>query len=377
MRNLIYRIVDSASKIEKSEWDLIFGDIPQGYEFFKAIDESNLPGFSFHYILIYEDKDILLIAPLFIADFNLDIAVKGISKIIIRGIREIFPRFLVLKTLFCGSPISENGVLGIRTDLKNKDVLMGELTEIMKDICNKNDISFIVFKDFLKKDLQPLEYLKHSGFFVAESFPTVIVELGFNSLDDYFKSLGHNTRKELRHKVKKAKSTSDIEVKVADSIENIIDEVYELYLNTYNAGNVKFEKLTKDFFINAARYIRPQTKFFLYYLKGKIVAFNLCFAYPDLLIDEFIGFDYDISYKYNLYFFSWCYNIDWCLKNSIRYYQVGQTDYHPKIRLGGRLIPLYAYVRYRNPVLNLILRLFAKFLQPTNFDEDIKSNAWK
>jgi hypothetical protein len=96
--------------------------------------------------------------------------------------------------------------------------------------------------------------------------------------------------------------------------------------------------------------------------------------YKDLFIDKFIGFDYDISKKYNLYFVSWCFNVEWCLKNSIRFYQTGQTDYYPKLKLGGRLIPLYAYLRHENLLLNLILKLLALFLKPENFDEDIKSN---
>ena len=45
----------------------------------------------------------------------------------------------------------------------------------------------------------------------------------------------------------------------------------------------------------------------LYYVNGKLSAFNLCFVYNDLLIDKFIGFDYEIARQYSLYFVSWCY----------------------------------------------------------------------
>lgn len=367
MKELTYRILDSVSLIEKSEWDLIFGDIPEGYDFFKTIEESKIKEFSFSYVLIYEGKDILLIACLFTADFNLDIAVSGISQKLIQGIRKLIPGFFIVKTLFCGSPFGENGILGIRKGLKDKNTLIYELIKITGVICKKKHIPLIIFKDFLKDDLVILEPLKTQGFFRVESFPSVITELHFNSLDDYFRSLSYNTRKDLRRKIKNATSKGNIEVKVADSIEDIIDDIYRLYLNTYNAGSVKFEKLTKEFFINAARLMPGQTKFFLYYLGRRLAAFNLCFVYKDTLIDKFIGFDYDIAYKYNLYFFSWCYNIEWCLKNSLRYYQVGQTDYYPKLKLGGEIILLYAYIKHNNPIMNLILRLLAKFLKPADF----------
>lgn len=371
MKKLSHKIFDSVRKIEKSEWDLIFGELLQGYEFYRSIEESGLEGFSFYYVLIYEDERLALIAPVFTSDFKLDIAVGGIIQGLIQAIRKIIPRFLILKTLFCGSPISENGVLGISKGAENKEVLIYELIKIMEEFCRHSRIPLILFKDFLKEDLPLLEPLSTKGFFAAESFPTVVAELHYNSIDEYFASLSHNTRKDLRRKIKKAKASGNIVVEVFDNVEDIIEDVYALYLNTYAAGSVRFEKLTKAFFINVGKYI-PQTKFFLYYLDGKLAAFNLCFAYKDTLIDEFIGFDYDIAYKYNLYYFSWCYNIEWCLKNSIKYYQVGQTDYYPKLRLGGRLVPLYALLRHNNAIVNSALKLFAKLLVPVNLDQNIK-----
>jgi predicted N-acyltransferase len=175
--------------------------------------------------------------------------------------------------------------------------------------------------------------------------------------------------------MKKAQSSGLIEVKITTDIKNIIEDIYRLYLNTYNASSVKFEKLTKEFFLNITSYMPSQAKFFLYYLDGKLAAFNLCFVYKDALIDKFIGFDYEMAYKYNLYFFSWCYNIKWCIENCVRYYQVGQTDYYPKLKLGGRIVPLYAYVKHNNPIQNLILKLLAKILRPPGLYENLKSNA--
>jgi hypothetical protein len=57
----------------------------------------------------------------------------------------------------------------------------------------------------------------------------------------------------------------------------------------------------------------------------------------------------------------------------VRFYQVGQTDYHPKLKLGGRLVPLHVYVRHYNPILNLFLKLMAGALTPDKFDENIKN----
>ena len=55
MDKLTYKILDSIRKIDRSDWDSIFTELLQGYDFYRAVEESNLEGFSFYYILIYEE----------------------------------------------------------------------------------------------------------------------------------------------------------------------------------------------------------------------------------------------------------------------------------------------------------------------------------
>ena len=376
MENLSYSILDSISKINRQDWDDLFGDILEGYQFYKTLEESNLKEFSFCYIILYINSRVILIAPVFIADFNLDIACEGSIEKLILLIRKFLPRFLISKTLFCGSPFAEHGSLGIRKDLRDKDAAIRKLSEIIEVFCAEKNIPLVIFKDFLAADTPYLEALKPSGFFKVDSFPSVITELNFNSFEEYLNSLGHSTRKSLRKKLKQSYGKAEIVVKITDRIEEIAQEIFRLYENTYHGGTTKFEKLTKEFFLIAQNYLAQHSKFFLYYVNKQLAAFNLCFVYKDLLIDKFIGFDYDISSKHNLYFVSWCFNVDWCIKNRLRFYQTGQTDYGPKIRLGGKLLKLYAFIRHRNKLMNLSLRILARFFQPGNFDPDIKNHKY-
>ena len=359
-----YNIVDSVNQIERKEWDFIFGNIPEGYEFYQTLEKSDLKEFSFYYLILYRGENILSIAPLFVADFYLDIVLEGLMKDAVRFIRRFIPRFLVLRTLFSGSPFGENGVLGIRKDLRNPHLLIDEIAKAMERFSKEQRIPFVLFKDFSKEDTILLDSLKQKGFLRVDSFPSVRMELKFRSLEDYLRSLSYSTRKDLRRKIKKAYAKANIEITIVDDVTEMIEDIYRLYLNTYRAGKVKFEFLTREFFINVSKDLSPHTKYFLYYVNGKLSAFNLCFVYGDLLIDKFIGFDYDIARQYSLYFISWCFNIEWCLKHSIRFYQVGQTDYSPKITLGGSLIPLYAYIKHNNFFLHSVIRLFALFLKP-------------
>jgi len=363
-----FKIFDSVNQVGRLEWEGVFGDIPEGYAFYKTLEEAKLEEFSFHYAVLYRDKKIILIAPIFVTDFNLDIAVEGWPEKLISSIRKFIPRFLILKTLFCGAPFGEHGIIGLSSETVNEDKLIQELLKGLEAFAKERGIKFFLFKDFLESQTKFLDHLLKKGFFRLNSFPVAVNELNFNSLEDYIKSLGSSTRKNLRRKIKSAYGQAKIDVQIVDRVDDVIEDIYTLYLNTLTQGETKFERLTKEFFISAGRNMRPNAKFFLYYVNDKLSAFNLCFVYKDLCIDKFIGFDYDISNRYHLYTVSWCYNVDWCLKNSIRFYKTGQTEYYAKLRMGSKLVPLYAYLRHRNKIVNAFFRLLSLVLKPDNFN---------
>ncbi|MCX5707312.1 MAG: GNAT family N-acetyltransferase, partial [Candidatus Omnitrophica bacterium] len=108
------------------------------------------------------------------------------------------------------------------------------------------------------------------------------------------------------------------------------------------------------------------------YDKGKIIAFNLCLLKNRVFIDKFIGFDYTVAHKYHLYYTTFCHNIEWCIKHGFSVYQPGFSDYHPKIRLGAKLIPLDIYAKAYNPLLNSIIRLIKPLIEPKNIDSTLK-----
>jgi predicted N-acyltransferase len=372
MPKITYQVYQSIDQIGKTNWDAVFGNIPESYVFYKVLAASGLDDFTFLYLVIYGDNELISIAPLFTADFNLDIAVEGWLSGLIKCVRRIFPRLLIFKTLFCGSPFSEYGVLGVRQSFADSSKIIPAVHAGLKELAAKTDARLIIFKDFLESSQPFLDPLRREGFARMESFPNVAVEVNYKSFPEYLETLGRSTRKNLKRKLKETGAGGHVRVETVRDITPYIDQVVKLYENAYHGGSTKFERLTKEFFLSASRDLAPHTLFFLYYVDNRLGAFNLCFVYDNLFIDKFIGFDYDVSNRYHLYFVSWANNIQWCIDNSLCYYHPGQTDYEPKIRLGGKLVPLFVYVKHCNAVLNFILKPLTLILKPDNFDPDLK-----
>lgn len=360
---LSYEIVDSVERIPRTEWDAVFGDIAEGYDFYRTLELSNLADFSLFYAVVFDRTCVLAIAPLFACDFALDLALPGTAGRLVRRIRGVFPRFFMMRTLFCGSPFSEHGVIGVRPGAGDRGALIEELLRAMDGFSRARNLPCIIFKDFRECDAALLDPLRRRGFARVLALPNVALDLASPTFDDYLKSLSRATRKDVRRKVRKALAEARVRVEIADDVASIADEVYRLYLNTWGAGGSRFGKLTKEFFARAGRHMKPHARFFLYRTDGRLAAFNLCIVHGDLLLDKIIGFDYEISRLHNLYFVSWFCNIEWCLEHGVRRYQTGQNGYGPKLRLGGALVPLHAYLRHRNPSVDFMIKAAARLLR--------------
>lgn len=370
MNDIESKIFDSVRDIEEGDWNSVFRDVPEGYDFYRAMEESSLEQFRFFYAVFRRNGKTLLIAPIFAAGLDLDITFSSSAREVVRIIRRILPGFFSMKTLFCGSPFGENAVLGFAGHLKigERRALICELIRLMDDLRGQEKISFTVFKDCPETaDAVLSRPLRSIKFFRIDSLPSAGMEIDFSSMEEYLKRLSGSTRKDLRRKLRRG-GQAGVKIEVVDSVEDIIDDIYSLYLSTYKRGEVKFEKLTKEFFIKVSKGLKPKARFFLYYADGRLSAFNLCFIHNDVFIDKFIGFDYNDSRRYSLYFLSWCRNIQWCLSNSIRYYQVGQTNYAPKLMLGARLVPMYAYVKHHRAAYNIFLMFIARLMKLSERD---------
>ena len=128
---LTYEIVDSIERIPRGEWDAVCGDLPEGYDFHRAIELAAPPGFSFFYALVADRRRLLAVAPLFICDFELDIPLAGAAGALIRRVRKNVRRFCVARTLFCGSPFGERGLIGVRPGVADRDAVVGEILRAM------------------------------------------------------------------------------------------------------------------------------------------------------------------------------------------------------------------------------------------------------
>jgi len=369
MTNLTFIITRNISDIPRKDWERLFGaDIIESYGYHKIIQDAQLKDFNIYFILIKDINSIQAIIPFFTEEFSFTTIIQGPLQKLITLIQKYFKKFLIMNILFVGLPTAEEFYNGISPDL-NLEIILQELARFSK----LNKIKTILFFNLTARHKTLSAFLKKHFFSKMENYPNTVIEIKANSLYEYIENLSSNTRKDFKRKLRKANYPESFEIEVREDIVGIEDKIYELYMNNFSESDVHFEKLTPIFFKNICQEMPGVAKYFVFWKDKKIVAFNLCLIKNDTCIDKFIGFDKELSRKDHLYQVTFAHNIDWCIKNGIRFYQMGITDYHPKIRLGAKLKPLYNYIKLNNPLFNLFLGPVAKIIEPKNFDPTLKN----
>jgi len=357
------------SELPRADWNKVFPDILESYDFFKTLDQSNLEQFSLYYILAYDHAVPVGATACFLMNYSLDTSIGGPLKKITNSIKNLLPNIFSLKILFCGMPLGQ-GRIGI---VAHADTVMKAILRRLEQIARKNKAAVIVFKDFDQTYAGLLDPLKKLGFRKFNSLPSSELKVEFRDFEDYLKTLSGATRYDLRRKFKQVNGRVDISMEiVADLKDDELQDVYRMYLELVDRQDMEFELLPIDFFRNITKNMPEQARYFLWRIEGKIVAFVLCFVSKDFFMDYYLGLDYSVAYKYHLYFIKFRDTLDWSIKHGIKKYDMGYTGYETKKRLNFDIVPLYLYVKLRNRPLRPFFNFICQFLKFENFDSELK-----
>ena len=360
------QVVRRIEEVRPQDWLRIYPPVLESYHFFKSLDESHFEQFRFYYILVFDRDDLVGLAPSFLMNYPLETTVQGTLRKFLAGIQKIFPGLLNLRALICGLPMGP-GRVGICGE--NRVGVLKAILESMDQIAGKEKIPIMALKDFDRKDADLLDPLQQEGFYKFMSLPNTELGISFKSFDQYLETLSSASRYDLRRKFKKVDGHVKMELEVSSQLnESTLREVHGLYLQTSSRSEIQFENVPPDFFENVSKNMPRETKYFLWRIDKKLVAFTFCLVSEDRLIDYYLGLDYSVAFQYHLYFVRFRDLLKWCIDNKIKVYEMGNTSYEPKRRLGFEFVPLYVYAKHRNRWMNPFFKLLCRALKPDNFD---------
>jgi predicted N-acyltransferase len=363
----VAKVVASSELRNCDAWERAFHNKCKDRRYYEIVEETLKDGFDHRYLLLEDSSGTArAVQPVFFVRQNLVEGVPGKVSSIVDRVRKIFPRFLTMHVLMVGSAAG-TGDLGACAE-RDETWVASALHASLSSYARQNKASLVVLKDFPATYRLELETFPINGYARIPSMPMTRLPLPYNNWDEYFRTLGKATRKDLRRKFRKAERASKIELEVVSDIAPLIDEIHPLYLAVHERSPLKFETLTKDYFRTIGQRLPDRARFFIWRQLGKIVAFSFCLVCDDKIYDECIGLDYRVALDLHLYFYTLRDIISWALEQGLKYYYSNPLNYEPKLHLDCELVPLDLYVMHTNSLLNPIFRRLIKYLGPTRHD---------
>jgi hypothetical protein len=362
--------VDRAGDLEESVWRDCFREPLEGRFWYRTLEASGLEDqFAFSYALIKVAGKPAGIAPCFLHDVPITlVAPRPVASILTR-LSRVFPRVGFQRTFFVGSPCADEGTVGLVSGVGLQDVVAA-LGRAVRARARQLRAPMIVFKDFPAADLPALAGL--GGFAPTVSFPGTVVALPAPDKEAYYRSLAHTQRHNLLKKLRRSRELLRLETSVVPRPSDPeLAEIFGLFMQTYERGKTKFERLDRRFF----EHIREQSpaRFILQREAGTgaLVAFMLVFVFGDRVINKFIGLDYRREGRAYLYFRLFDAALDFAYGAGARELQSGQTGYRAKLDLGHRLVPLFNVFHHENPVVHAVFRAIGGRVTWQSLDDDL------
>jgi Acetyltransferase (GNAT) domain len=362
--------VGRADEIDASVWRDCFRVPLEGCFWYQTLETSGLEGqFTFSYGLIKLSGKPVGIAPCFLHDVPIALVAPRPVALVLALLSKAFPRVGYQRTFFVGSPCSDEGTIGLIPGVKLTDV-MDWLADAVRKRARELKAPMIVFKDFRQADLPALTGL--AGFFPTVSYPGTVVTLPAEGKEAYYRSLAHTQRHNLLKKLRRSRELLPLKTTVVKRpSDRELAEIFGLFMQTYERGKTKFERLDLRFFERVreqepARFILQRDP-----ASGALVAFMLVFHLGDRVINKFIGLDYRVGARAYLYFRLFDAAVDFACACGAKELQSGQTGYRAKLDLGHRLVPLLNVFCHGNPVVHALFRAIGGRVTWRSLDDDL------
>jgi uncharacterized protein len=359
-----------AGDLDESVWRDCFRDPREGLFWYQTLETSGLEDqFTFSYGLIKVAGKPVGIAPCFLHDVPIALVAPRPVASILSHLSKVFPRVGYQRTFFVGSPCSDEGTIGLVPGIKLTDVVH-ELGAAVRNQARQFKARMIVFKDFPQADLPALTGI--GGFFPTVSYPGTVVPLPASGKDAYYRSLSHTQRHNFLKKLRRSRELLPLETSIVKRpSDRELAEVFGLFIQTYERGRTKFERLNLRFFERIREQAPAQFILQRDQADGALVSFMLVFHLGDRVINKFIGLDYRRGTKTYLYFRLFDAALDFAYESGATELQSGQTGYRAKLDLGHRLVPLFNVFRHENRLVHAIFRAVGGRVTWQSLDGDL------
>ena len=360
-------VFEHARDVPMEFWARGFSNTPKDFQYYELIEQTMGSAFEYRYLAVFDRTNrSVALQPLVLTTQDLAVSASEAIVRFVTKLRTVWPRLWRSRMVLAGCLVGE----GETGAIEPVEVAIPLVAESLEKYARSQGIFLVGFKDFPTKMRSAFSCLSRWGYARIAGFPPLTLELNFASFDEYMAmQLSRATRKNLRRKFRAADDASPpLALEVWTDAEQIIDEIYPLYLAVAQTSAIRFEVFTREYFLEAGRCAPGKFRYFIWRQGGRAIAFSFCAIWNGTLYDNDIGLDYTVAYELNLYYVTFRDLLNWALANGLRRYASAPFNYDPKLRLRLQLQPVDVYVKHISPWLNPLIKVLALLFEPARTD---------
>lgn len=354
------QIFDSITKVPAPLWDYLSqrGMVTMSRNFWAVVEQSGMNDFSYRHVLFMEDDG----TPIGIVSFysiTTDIAIFAPSALrtLLSAIRRVWPGFLKLKMLECGTPVTITSPPFVSQIPDAR--LLPAITDLLLETARNTGQLLIIIRDFEPNvdGLRPL--LQDQGYHWIDSLPNTYLDICWSTPESYRQSMRSYFRSKLQKYIKR-NTTAGVHYVVRDDFADLAELLCKQWMVVHtHAKEFQREVLTPEFYRNLSQKMGGRSKVLLFYREDELVAHALLLMDGDLLRWLYVGREEAVND--GLYIYIAYAVIETAIHLGARRLEMGLTTYAIKQDLGAEIVPIHMALRatwgWINPFVGLGYRL--------------------
>jgi predicted N-acyltransferase len=364
-------VVDSLEHIDGAEWDSILlpNRLAQSHNFHRALACSKINDCDYRYFRYRDASGRLLAHCSFYAvssPLDLFLPRSHPASLALRGARALHPRFLVFRTVECGSPTTLGYPVAFRAGVpaEQRRDIWHALIRSMESFAAGKKADLLVVRDFREDERSTAAPLIELGFACVPNLENTVLRMRWGTFDEYLGSLRAHYRRQVRLSLARAQRAG-LRIERVRKFAPMAAEMARLWRLTYLRSTAyQREVLGPDYFENLAACLGDRTFATFFWLGTRLVGFTLYLLQDTVLVPSYIGIDYayndEAAIVFNAYY-------DWVrtgIDLGVPVMELGITTYESKLRLGAEIERLAIFIRHRRPGLTPAIAAAYRWMTP-------------
>ncbi len=366
-----YKTVHSVDEINSTQWNsiptnTIFLDLNYLISIEKTVSEIT----QFYYVIYYNDNNEAIGKSVF-QKLQYNTSTFNMQSVPCEKSTKILQYFLKPKisVLIAGNIFATGDNIYSFNNNFSLESILYNINLVTNSIFKKDkSLNYSIFKEFNPNQNKTTTILENHQYLKFNIDVNMVLNL--KSHWQNFNDLATDYRTKYRSRFKNVLLKSkDIEVKnlsVDDIKKNAID-FQKLYRQVLVNSNFNIGIFNIETFINLKEKLADKYTVFGYFKDDKLIGFRSAFKKNGDLETSFIGIDYSVNLKYNLYQRMLIDFIEFGFKNNVKVIGFGRTAETMKSAFGALPIHMNLFIRSRKKTGKFLLKLIVQNIKPTEY----------